>query len=254
MRYLLVTLWLAVCVPVQAGTLVRFCYEDKDAPPFIHGAGLKVPASNPGLSIELVQTIDALVPEVKFEYVRKPWNRCLHELQQGKVDAVLASYRQERESFMTYPKNSDGSLAEQYAVNRIGSCLLQHKQNVAPLNVNKRLRLAIPRGYAVKGLLPSNYSILDTDSLPQAIRLVEQGLLDATVGLCQIGNMAIELAPAFAQLKAVYPPLEVSYGFVSFSRQFYGQYQDASRLIWQASLQIDLDQMYQAYLLQQSSP
>ena len=238
----------------EAKTLVRFCYEDKDAPPFIHGKGLKVPQTNPGLSIELVQTIDAQVSGVKFEYVRKPWNRCLHELQQGRVDAVLASYRKERESYMAYPRNSDGSLAKQYAVNRIGSCLLQHKQNDAPLNLNKSLRLAIPRGYAIKGVLPSNYSILETDSLPQAVRLVEQGLMDATIGLCQIGNMAIELSPAFAKLKAMYPPLEVSYGFISFSRQFYRQYQGASMQVWQASQQIDLDHMYQAYLLQQSSP
>ena len=78
--------------------------------------------------------------------------------------------------------------------------------------------------------------------------------MDATIGLCQIGNTKLKLSEAFDQLQAKYPPFEISYGFIGLSLTFYENNPQASWQIWQASQQIDLDQMYQAYLLQQSSP
>ncbi|WP_223229927.1 transporter substrate-binding domain-containing protein [Pseudoalteromonas piscicida] len=176
-------------------TEIRFCYEDKHAPPFIHGAGQTVPSANQGVTIQIVQQLDKHVKEVNFTYIRMPWRRCLHELESGKVDAVVASHRESREALMAYPKNPDGTIAQQYAINRISTCLLKSKTNKTTLNLSKEIELAVPRGYAIRENMPKHFAILETDSLEQAIALVENELLDATIGLCQIGNMPIILSP-----------------------------------------------------------
>ncbi|KID38772.1 amino acid ABC transporter substrate-binding protein [Pseudoalteromonas flavipulchra] len=234
-------------------TEVRFCYEDKHAPPFIHGAGQTVPSANPGVTIQIVQQLDEHVKEVSFTYTRKPWSRCLHELENGKVDAVVASHRASREGLMAYPKNPDGTVAQQYAINRISTCLLKSKTNKATLNLSKEIELAVPRGYAIRESMPKHFSIFETDSLEHAIALVENELLDATIGLCQIGNMPITLSPPFNHLEAVFPPLETSFGFMAFSEQFYQQHPELSWKVWRASQLINLDTLYSEYLRSQTT-
>ncbi|MEJ6473233.1 amino acid ABC transporter substrate-binding protein [Pseudoalteromonas piscicida] len=239
---------LAITTWASSATEVRFCYEDKHAPPFIHEAGQTMPDSNPGITIEIVKQLDGLLEYVDITYTRKPWSRCLHELQNGKVDAVVASYRKSREAFMAYPKKADGGIDNQYAINRIGSCLLKSKTNKAEITLDTPLELAIPRGYAIREGLPKQFAVFETDSLENAIALVEQDLLDATVGLCQIGNMPVTLSPPFDKLEALYPPIEISFGFMAFSKQFYQNYPEKTWQVWRASQQVDLDQMYKNYL------
>lgn len=251
MRFFLVLCFFA-SMPLIAATEVRFCYEDKHAPPFIHGAGQVVPAENPGVTIEIVKQLDAQLSPIRINYVRKPWSRCLHELEQGKVDAVVASYRQSRDKHMAYPKRADGKIDNRYAINKIGVCLLQSIANDTKITLQDAVELAVPRGYAIKESMPANFSVFETDSLENAITLVENDLLDATIGLCQIGNMPITLSPPFNRLKPVFPPLETTFGFMAFSKQFYQLYPDASWLLWRESQRIDLDKMYQLYLDAQS--
>ncbi|WP_247659603.1 hypothetical protein [Pseudoalteromonas sp. MMG006] len=101
-----------------------FCYEDKDVAPMFLGVGQEVPIDQPGASIEVLRKLDAELDGVNVAFVRKPWRRCLNDLEFNKVDAVIASYRPGRERIAAYPFNEKGELQTQFAVSRFSSCLI----------------------------------------------------------------------------------------------------------------------------------
>ncbi len=94
---------------IFAGTMVNFAFEDKESFPYYMGRGLKPRMNLPGASVEVVQLVcDKL--NIKINWIRMPWKRCLNTLGINKIDGTFnASYKQEREKLGVYP-SKDGNV------------------------------------------------------------------------------------------------------------------------------------------------
>ncbi|AZZ95850.1 hypothetical protein [Pseudoalteromonas sp. R3] len=257
MRFILISLlFLFACNQVSAKVSVRLCYEDKHIPPFFLGNGLDVPRENPGATIEILRLLETRVGGVQFEFVRKPWQRCLYEIKRNRVDAVIASYRSARESFLSYPLNEDGSPNTLSSISRLGTCLVGMAQlKTAMSTEHYPINLAVPRGYSVADSVGSDrYTILNTDSQSDAFELVLKGKVHGTFGLCQVDGKAVSAFPYRRQLEAVYPPLDISFGYLTFSKQFRELHSETALALWSSLTTTELHHIYIAYINRQSYP
>ena len=81
---------------------VHVVYSDVAAPPYIVGDGAAIP-ENPGIAVELLRQA-ATAAQCDLHLQRLPNRRVLHEMEHGKVDAMLMySYNEERAVYAAYP-------------------------------------------------------------------------------------------------------------------------------------------------------
>ena len=81
--------------------VLRFCYEDKQLLPYYAGNSSSVPM-HPGATIEHLQQATALA-DVELQLIRMPWLRCLQQLADNNVDALIASYSEQRADYTLFP-------------------------------------------------------------------------------------------------------------------------------------------------------
>jgi polar amino acid transport system substrate-binding protein len=231
-----------------------FCYEDKDIAPMFLGVGQEVPIDKPGASIEVLRKLDAELDSVKVEFVRKPWRRCLNDLEFNKVDAVIASYRQGRERIAAYPFNEKGDLQSQFAVSRFSSCLIGnskfHKEwHSREVFQKKAFTIAIPNGYGLNSTLKDEpLFIHNTFSKAKAFELLDKGVVQASVDLCKVDDLNVSSYPHNKNVKAIYPPYETTNGYLIFSKQFYTENSALSLEMWQWLSRFDSAPVYVKYL------
>ncbi|MCF6439567.1 amino acid ABC transporter substrate-binding protein [Pseudoalteromonas luteoviolacea] len=250
MRFLAFFLLISWSSLAYATTFMTLCYEDKNIPPFFLGSGFEVPNYRPGATIEILRGLESKVRNVRFKFVRKPWQRCLKEVQKNKVDAVVASYRAERANFLNFPINEQGKVDETLAISMLGTCLVGKQglgQDVA--NNNFPISLAVPRGYAVlRALQQDLYRVIQTDSQDDAYQLVLKGLVDGALGLCQIYDEQISGFPYSDLLEPVFPPVDISYGYLALSKNFLKQNPEVSRALWEGLGAMPLHEYYLDYV------
>jgi polar amino acid transport system substrate-binding protein len=69
-----------------------------------------------GISFDVMAKVEKLTGE-QFEYVRRPWRRCLEELRLGLVDGIVAAGDSpDRRSFARFPQLPDGRLNTDAAI------------------------------------------------------------------------------------------------------------------------------------------
>ncbi|MFC0119478.1 substrate-binding periplasmic protein [Pseudoalteromonas xiamenensis] len=221
MKFVAIWVFSLFCSLTCYGSEIVFCYEDKALPPMFMGEGFDVPKEDPGASIEILQKITVEDPHIRFQFVRRPWKRCLADLTLNKVDAVIASYREERESFMVFPKRADGRLHTRQAISQFGSCLIVKKTRGDSLQGTASVTVAVPNGYSVSSVLAEQgYRVINTYSQSDAYDLVLKGVVDATVGVCKVGQENVIGFLHSDKLAAKYPASEMNYGFVAFSKGY----------------------------------
>lgn len=239
----------------NSSTELVFCYEDKALIPMFVGVGHEVPIDKPGASIDILNTIDNQLPNLKIIYQRKPWRRCLRDLANNNVDAVIASYRAERAKFAVYPMTNDNKVADKYAISKFSSCLIGrpnfHKQwKTREVFQNKAFTLAVPNGYGIgESLKDEPFFIHNTFSSEKAFELVENNVVDASVGLCQVDDSPVVSYPyENSDVAAIYPPYETIHGYLLFSHEFYNKHTALGKQIWQQLAQINTAKIYLSYL------
>jgi polar amino acid transport system substrate-binding protein len=229
---------------------MTFCYEDKELSPAYMGNGQGIPSQNPGAAIEILQHLDAKLPKITVKYVRKPWQRCLHELKKNKVHAVIASYRPERQKFMQYPMKADSTPNTAMAISRFGRCLVGKSLfNRRLVQKDKAFSLAIPTGYsAASSLDPKRFAIVNTHSQAQAYELVRKSVVDGTIGLCLINGEKVRAYPYSQELIPVHPPFDMSFGFLAFSKTFFSENKSEIEAIWSLLATMPVAEFYLRYL------
>ncbi|KZN57107.1 transporter substrate-binding domain-containing protein [Pseudoalteromonas luteoviolacea] len=234
----------------SATTFITVCYEDKNAPPFFLGSGFDVPQERPGATIDILKSLEKQVSTVRFVFVRKPWQRCLKNIKENKVDAVVASYRSERSEFLRFPKNLDGSINLSLAISMLGTCLVgQQGLAIDVANKNFPLSLAVPRGYAVlKTLQEDLYRVILTDSQEDAYQLVLKSLVDSSLGLCKVYDEQVAGFPHSDKLQAIFPPIDISYGYLALSKGFMAQNPLVAQTLWDKLGSMQLHQFYLDYV------
>lgn len=214
---------------------LRFCYEDKQVLPYFTGDNSEVP-SQPGATIEHLRQA-TLQSGITLQLIRMPWLRCLQQLENNQVDALVAAYVPERAHYTVYPKRPDGAPDSNKAINRMGLCLAHRYDN--PLQqklTNKSAIITVSRPLGYRPItFPANTVLIGAHSLQQALELVVNGRVDATTVLCQLNGVdAKERHLSMLPVQLLYPPLHQSVGYLMLSRQFYQRYPQQSEQLWQA--------------------
>ncbi|MBQ4833744.1 amino acid ABC transporter substrate-binding protein [Pseudoalteromonas sp. MMG010] len=235
---MLVSILFLYIVPSYAKpTVIKFCYEDKHVPPMYAGEGLVIPTQNPGASIEILRKLDASFNDMTIEYIRAPWRRCLADLKNNKVHSIIATYRAARKDFAVYP-TLNNRINERGAISRFGMCLVGESSfrnafvNSKPNN--KKFSVAIPFAYGVNHRIDkTQFTIYNTLSNKHSYTLLEKGVVDASLDICQINGENVAGYPFHSKVSQIYPPLHINDGYVVFSLAFYKQNETLTNKIWQ---------------------
>ncbi|CCQ10141.1 ABC-type amino acid transport/signal transduction system [Pseudoalteromonas luteoviolacea B = ATCC 29581] len=253
MRSFLLTLMFVLSLFFTAMALaidIKFCYEDKALPPMFTGTGMDVPEKSPGASIEILQQVEQALSSVRFNFIRKPWKRCLADLKQNKAHAVIASFREERLEYMAYPLNSSGQIDFSKAISQFGSCLVGKPLRLKSAFLPENTSVALPNGYSIVKLLESQgYQVVTTYSQRDAYELVLNDLVDATVGVCEIGDEPVNGFLHAETLVAKYPPIETNFGFIAFSNSFYHENEQEVLEIWDYLSTMPSSPVYLKYIM-----
>jgi polar amino acid transport system substrate-binding protein len=244
-RRFLYLICLIACVTAQATTL-KFCYESKELLPHYRGEGVLTPTEKPGAAIEIVQKLDEMLSNVQIQFVREPWKRCLNDLKQGKVDALIARHSSGREAFAKYPRTAKNELDNARAISSTATCFI-HKKNVPihwngdELLVDLPQGISVPRGYSlVEDLKKKGFQIYETASVKQAHELLFKGRVGISLSDCQHKNLPAD----YVENKV---PLVENYGYLVFSHQFYSLYPNLAEDLWNQLKKIDGKVFYNKY-------
>lgn len=233
---------------LQSVTL-RFCYEDKQLLPYYAGDSAKV-ATSPGAAIEHLQQA-AATAGISLAVIRMPWLRCLQQLADNQVDALVAAHSHERQHYTMYPRDKDGQPDPARAINTNALCLAHRfDTNLATKITDPASSLTIARPYGYRPLpFPEHAVLVGAHSPEQALELVVSGRVDATTVTCQLNGLAakrrdIDNLP----LKILQPPVYFSVGYLMISKQFYQDYPVLTERLWQALPQTLHRERYLEYL------
>ena len=237
---LLPTLFLALlptCALADQAPL-RICYEDEDAMPFWTAAE----RANPGLVVELVQSA-AQQADLRLELQRRPWKRCILQLQSGESDGIFAAiWQADRDSWGQFPGRDpehQQAVDRDYRlwqvdypiITRIGSPLQWNGQQFSGLQYG----LSAPLGYiASQRLQALGVQAKINLSAEKALKLVAAGRLDGYVIERQIGKTHIRTLGLQSDLTMLPMPLFQADWYLPLSHQFTRQHPQQAQRFWQA--------------------
>lgn len=224
--------------PAKSAVALRFCYEDKPLEPYYRGHGAQVPKDYPGATIEHLYQLTAAIPGISLTLERLPWKRCLSKLQAGETDALVASYRPEREDIGNYPM-LDGKPDPSRAFSEHHTCLVKKADSQWTWDGERvqgidSLVVARPLGYApliVPG--PQQVSMHYTLSGTMDLDLLQAGRIHAVTTLCKIaGQAVVSSVISDLGLQVLQPPLHSNTGYLVFSKQFSARHPQLSAALW----------------------
>ena len=218
----------------SAPIMLKFCYEDKQLLPYYVGNGAAVP-EQAGATIEHLRRSTAQVG-IELELIRLPWLRCLQQLEDNSIDALVAAFDTTREHYTVYPKLPDGKPDTAKAINQLGLCLAYRFDNplVQKLQDSSAITLSRPLGYRPIPFPPQT-TLVAAHSPEHALDLVISGRVDATTVLCELnGIKAKEQHLDQLPVLLLYPALYKSDGYLMLSNDFYQRYPGLAEQLWQA--------------------
>ena len=233
-----VVLPLMLAAPAMAQVAeLRVCYEEKDTHDHT-GEGAAVP-DNPGVLVELVSMVQLRVPNLRISFLRRPWVRCLIELEVGRVDAVFSSsFKPERLKMGVYPMR-DGKDDRRYRIDSKFYSL--YKLVEAPLEWDGTLftngvqTVLAMRGYAiVDDLKKMGMPVTEVTSSEGAFRMLLAGRADGFAQLSDVGDYILKKNADFARIVKVTPPITTKDYYLQLSHQFHGSHPELAQKIWKA--------------------
>ncbi len=241
MRTPLVLALFLILTPLTAEAerpLLRICYEADNALPFWTDAE----QANPGLLIELIRST-AKQLDLRLEFQRQPWKRCVIQLQNGQSDGIVAAiWQADRDVWGQFPgrdpkheqpvdRNYRLWQADYPIITRINSPLQWDGQQFSGVQHG----LSAPLGYVASQRLQA-LGVLNTISLSpeKSLRLVSLGRLDGYAIERQIGNAHIRKLGLQSELTVLPIPLLQADWYLPLSHQFTRQHPQLAQSFWQA--------------------
>lgn len=213
-----------------------FCYEESELYPYFMDNSLAVSETNPGVIIELIRNTFAKHSSVEFTMRRAPWNRCLAQLKEGKVDGVFGAYSKERDDFASYP-TTGGEVDLSYALPGLAYCLFT--LNSSPLAwQDSRLigyeeqTLVVPRSYSITAMLDElDIPYEETYSGYLALELLVAKRASGSINLCVRGETLLKF---LNNDNSIYRAdlIRNQPGFLIINQQFFSRYKDFSMQLW----------------------
>ncbi len=226
--------------------ILTFCYEDKELYPHYLQAGASVPVQKPGAAIDIMKQLDSLIPAMEVKYIRKPWKRCLNELKQSRVDALIGRYTEERAEFSHYPRLADDRLDVSKAISKTTSCFIHDKAlpfdwDGTTVNVKKPIGLIAPMGYSVvEDLRQLGFDVYEVSTIDTAHNLLFNGKFQVSLSNCYLRNKPENIVENPI-------PFTEQFGYLVFSKQYYWANKERAQFIWKKLQTIDKESIYQRY-------
>lgn len=212
------------------GKEVNLCVENLAYPPMLNGSE-QIISHSPGKFIEIVQQAEANV-ELKINFTRLPWARCLKLVATGKVDGLLPLVKTaERANIYQYPDNEAFYLG-QTAYHIFYSSSSRHKDfyhQLAQAKDKSKLPtpqlsygLSAPFAYKVTtdlkhlGLLSNHYYKPDI-----GITMVANNKLDGYIMMKSIGERKIQKLALSKHLEISKAAFSKDKIYVAFNKDFY---------------------------------
>lgn len=249
---LLLSLWVtsAHAEPVE----LRVAYEDKDTPDHT-GSGDFIP-DDPGILVELVKQIQGRVPGLRISFARRPWARCLSELEAGTVDAVFSSsFKPERLKIGVYPMKG-GKEDRTYRIDTKSYSLYKLRDASVEWDGsrigNVKTEIAAMRGYAVvDDLKKMGLTVREVNNSESGFRMLLAGRVDGFAQLTEVGDYTLKKTPAFSGIVKLSPPLVVKDYYLQISHPFHAKHPALTLAIWKALADIrrtELDRLTAKYM------
>jgi polar amino acid transport system substrate-binding protein len=215
----------------------RVAYEDKDTPDHT-GSGDFIP-EDPGILVELVKQIQGRVPNLRILFSRRPWARCLSELEAGTADAVFSSsFKPERLKIGVYPMK-DGKEDRTYRIDTKSYSLYKLRESSVEWDGsrigNVKSEVAAMRGYAVvDDLKKMGVTVREVNNSESGFRMLMAGRVDGFAQLTEVGDYTLKKYPAFSGVVRLSPPLVVKDYYLQISHPFQAKYPELTLAIWKA--------------------
>lgn len=215
-----------------------FCCEDKHVFPFFIGNSEKV-EKDPGVSIELLQSLEKDIPGLNVKITRAPWKRCQVMMKSGEADSVIASYKKEREVWANYPKKGD----EVDGLRRLSiSAYSLYVTKDSPLSfdgktfqgIKKGVMIGIPAGYSVKWFLKKKeVPFEETQDTYANFQKLLANRIQGVATLELLGDYYLKNKPfQFKDVKKIPTRLQGKNYYLVFSKSFVSNHKDVSDKIW----------------------
>ncbi|MFZ5844308.1 MAG: substrate-binding periplasmic protein [Pseudomonadota bacterium] len=263
---LLLLCWLAgLHTAVADDTQIRFlfAYEDRELYPFYAGDGEMVPVQ-PGVYIELIQQVARRHPQLRLELQRMPWKRCLISLMEGRVDALVASYRGERQQNGVYPLlpgqqppavTDHRPPPAQLRISAQTYALYRHRDAKLDWNGSAFLDLngaiGAPRGYSiVDDLRKLGVTVEESDNIYGALKKLQLKRLAGVAAFDVVADQYISHSE-FAELERVATPLVTKDYFLMLSHTFVRDHPAVAQALWQSLAELREQEsaaLYRRYL------
>lgn len=190
---------------------------------------------NPGVAFETLKMIEKQIG-IPFNFVRLPYKRCLYDLENGKVDAVMTgSYKEEREKHGVYPmKNGKPDLSRKVYDSAYYLYVLNDSKVMwdGKKFYNLSGTVGAELGFSIIEDLQKSGIIVRTAPNAEAnFELLLNRRLAGVVAHETTGQRFIYKYPKIKQLE---PSLDSKPYFLLISHQFYTLYPELSEKIWNA--------------------
>lgn len=205
-----------------------------------------VPENKPGAAIETIQVIDQELKNVEVKFVRMPWKRCLSQLKQGKADAVIGRYTDERAEFAVFPMKKSGQLDTSKAISITESCFIHDKSvplswDGKNLQVEQPVGLIAPLGYSlVDDLKMLGFDVYESSNIGLAHKLLFSGKFTVSLSDCNLKDKPEHIIENPH-------PVTSEYGYLFFSKQYWSQNQAIVEQVWDRLKNIDKQSIYLKY-------
>ncbi|MEK8081664.1 substrate-binding periplasmic protein [Pseudomonas sp. XK-1] len=219
-------------------SLLRICYENEDSTPFWSD----YKQAKPGLIVELVQSA-AQQAGLRLELQRRPWKRCILQLQSGQSDGIFAAiWQADRDVWGQFPGRDperQEAVDRDYRLWQVDYPIIISTDSLLQWNGQQfkglQYGLSAPLGYiASQRLRALGVQAKVNPSAEKALQLVTLGRLDGYVIERHIGNTHIRKLGLQSDLKMLPLPLLQADWYLPLSHQFTRQYPQQAQRFWQA--------------------
>jgi polar amino acid transport system substrate-binding protein len=221
----------------------HLAYEDKDSADHT-ASGIAIP-ENPGIMVEMVRLLETRVPNLHIVFSRKPWARCLTELESGAVDGIFSSsFKPERMKIGVYPMK-DGKDDRRYRIDTKSYSFYKLNNSTSKWDgkgfENVQLGVLAVRGYSVvDDLKKLGVSVKEVNRPEDAFRMLLAGRADGFAHLTEFGDYVLKGNPEFARIVKATPPIVSKDYYLQISHQFQVRHPTLVPAIWQALAEIRL--------------
>ncbi len=237
--YLSLLLFVSIELSAQEFITLTIAYENKEQPPYYLGNTETVLDSSPGIAVEMIKRLEHHIPEIRIEFKRFPWLRCLAYLQHGVVDGVFnASFKQERLKIGAYPyKNNQVDPSQRLTTISYSLYKLKTSQFVWEelSQMTEKPKVGATRGYSIVGDLRKQGKLVDeSKSTQNAFNKLLKGRNIAVAAQDVTGDYLLsKYAEKFHNIVKVSPPIKTKPYYLMLSNQFIKKHPELSEKIWQ---------------------